>query len=195
MRDLQNLDRPALIAVGVRIHAHRHAVARFALLAVPVAGLRNLAAEVALVNPAHHTTSIRAPRRIHTRPASLRFDNLAICHLTICNSTHPVNIGDVIKRSGFHLVGQMLNKPAAAQRISHSGDPGFMSQNLLCAQGNRHGLLCRQAERLIHAVGVQALAPAQHRGHRLISHAHDIVHRLLLGKRAAGRLHVGFHEP
>jgi hypothetical protein len=70
-----------------------------------------------------------------------------------------------------------------------------VGEDLLRAQGDRHGFLGRQAEGLVHGVGVQALAPAEHAGHRLVRHADDVVQRLLLGERASGGLHVGLHPP
>ena len=51
-------------------------------------------------------------------------------------------------------------------------------------------LLGRQAERLVVAVGVQALRAAQHRRQRLERDAHDVVLRLLRGERRAAGLGV-----
>ena len=48
----------------------------------------------------------------------------------------------------------------------------------------------RQPQRLVERVRVQTLRTAQHRGHRLIGGAHDVVVRVLLGQRHAGRLTV-----
>ena len=52
-----------------------------------------------------------------------------------------------------------------------------------------------QAKSFIHAVGVQTLATAQHAGERLISHANNIVHGLLLSERATRGLNVRTHKP
>ena len=52
-----------------------------------------------------------------------------------------------------------------------------------------------ERERLIHRVSVQRLRTAEYRGHRLIGHAHDVVHRLLRGERHTCRLRVKAHDP
>src|SRR5438552_16162559 len=50
-------------------------------------------------------------------------------------------------------------------------------------QRDLHGLFGRDRERLVHAIGVQALRAAKHRGKRFEASAHDVVHVLRLRER------------
>jgi hypothetical protein len=49
-----------------------------------------------------------------------------------------------------------------AQRVDGAGDARLVGEDLLGAQRDGHRLLGRQAQRLVHGVRVQALAPAEH---------------------------------
>ena len=73
--------------------------------------------------------------------------------------------------------------------------PDLVGDDLLGAQGDGDGFLAGQGQRLVHAVGVQALRAAQHRRQRLDGHAHDVVFGLLGGERCAGGLGVGAQQP
>ena len=68
-----------------------------------------------------------------------------------------------------------------------------MRQDLLRAQRDRGRLFRRQAERLVHAVRVQALRPSQDRRQRLHGDADDVVLRLLRRQSRAARLRVETH--
>ena len=86
--------------------------------------------------------------------------------------------------------GERLDEVAAAQRIDRVGHARLVGQHLLRAQGQRDGMFRGQRQRLVHAVGVQRLAAAQHRGQRLVGHANQVHLGLLVLQRAAGRLGV-----
>ena len=89
-----------------------------------------------------------------------------------------------------HLLGQGFDKVAAAHRIDRVGYAGFISQNLLRAQCQSGGMLGRQGERFVHAVGVQRLAAAQDGRQGLIGHTDQVHFRLFILQRAAGSLSV-----
>ena len=65
-------------------------------------------------------------------------------------------------------------------RVDH---PGLGGDDLLRPQRQPGGFLGRQRQRLVVAVGVQALRPAEHRGQRLERDPNDVVERLLGGER------------
>ncbi len=96
-------------------------------------------------------------------------------------------------RLGFalELVGERLDVVRAAERIDHVRDAGLVGEDLLRAQRDLHRFLGGERQRLVHRVGVQRLRPAEHRGHRLVGDAHDVVRRLLRGERHAGGLASG----
>ena len=71
----------------------------------------------------------------------------------------------------------------------------LVGDDLLRAQGDAHGLLARQRERLVVGVGVQRLGAAEHAGQRLDRRADDVVERLLGRQRHAGGLRVEAHQP
>ena len=83
-----------------------------------------------------------------------------------------------------------LDRPGAADRIDGVGDAGLGRDDLLRAQREARRVLGRQRQRLVAAVAVQRLRAAQHGGHGLQGHAHDVVVGLLRRQRAAGRLRV-----
>ncbi len=110
------------------------------------------------------------------------------------HAAHAVDLSDDRVGVGLHLIGQRFDVPRTAQRIDRAVHARLVGQDLLGAQRHADGGFRRQAERLVHRVGVQTLASAQHAGHGLVGHADDVVQRLLLGQRTAGRLHVRPHE-
>ena len=76
------------------------------------------------------------------------------------------------KDAAFILAGQVFDIVGPAQRIDHCSDVSLFSDDLLSAQGQFHGFLGRNREGLIHAIGVQALGPAQNSGQCLQAGAH-----------------------
>ena len=106
---------------------------------------------------------------------------------------HPSDVVDapeVIIAAGLQLIGHRLQKVAAAQRVDGVRYAGFVGDNLLRAEGLQRRLLRGQRPGLVLAVGVQRLAAAQHRRHRLQRHPHHIVVGLLRRQRLAGSLGV-----
>ena len=65
-----------------------------------------------------------------------------------------------------------------------------MGDDLLRAKRDQRSVLGWQRQCFVERIGVQRLAAAQNRGQRLNRHAHDVVFRLLRGKRRAGCLRV-----
>jgi hypothetical protein len=74
--------------------------------------------------------------------------------------------------------------------VGGGGDPGFFAEDLLRAQGEGGGLLGREGERFIVAVGVQRLRAAEDGREGLIGDADDVVQRLLRGEGDAAGLRV-----
>ena len=145
VRDLQDLDVVRVVAVAVGVHADDDPVARFHLLPEAVRRLGDRATEVALVDAAH-----------------------AAAHL--------VDLVDDGEGVLLHLVGQRFDEPRTAERIDGAGDARLVGEDLLCPERDRAPrFLRRQAKRLVHRVGVQALAAAEHAGHRLVGDADDVV--------------------
>ncbi len=72
-------------------------------------------------------------------------------------------------------VGERLDEVRAAQRVGDPGHAGFVGQDLLGAQRERRGFLAGQRERLVPGRGEHRLHAAEHRGHRLVGHPHDVV--------------------
>ena len=68
--------------------------------------------------------------------------------------------------------------------------PLSAGDDLLRPERDPRRLLGRQRQRLVAAVAVQRLRPAEHRRQRLQRDADDVVVRLLRGERAAGGLRV-----
>ena len=88
--------------------------------------------------------------------------------------------------AGLGGVGERLDEIGAAQRVRDAGHSGFVGQDLLGAQRQRGGLLGGQCERLVPGRGEHRLDTAQHRGHRLVGHPHQVVLRLRgIQRRAA----------
>ena len=88
-------------------------------------------------------------------------------------------------------MGQLFHIVAACQGIDDIGDAGFFLQNQLSIARNSGGILGRQRNCLIQRVGVQRLRPAQHRRHRLIGGANDVVVGILFLQGHAGGLAMG----
>ena len=89
------------------------------------------------------------------------------------------------------LVGQALDIIRAAERIGDVGDAALLGDDELGVAGDPGGEIGRQRHRLVEAVGVQALRPAQHRRQRLQRRADHIVVGVLLGQRDAAGLAMG----
>ena len=94
----------------------------------------------------------------------------------------------------LQLAGQRLDIPASAERIGDRGHPAFLGQDQLGVARDPRREIGRQRDRLVEAVGVQRLGPAQHRRQRLDRGADDIIVRVLLGQRHAAGLAVGAEQ-
>ena len=91
---------------------------------------------------------------------------------------------------GLDPVGELLDVPAAAQRVGDVDHAGLLHDHLLGAQGDLGGLFRRQRERLVEGVGVQRVGAAEHGGECLDAGADHVVVGLLGGQRDAGGLGV-----
>src|SRR5690606_12339887 len=116
------------------------AIARLDLLAEAVRRLRDLAPEVSLVDALDDPAVALGPRA----------------------AAHAVDLVDVRERLLLDLVGEGLDEPRAAERIDDARHARLVREDLLRAKRDRHRLLGREPERLVHRVGVERLAPAQH---------------------------------
>ena len=85
---------------------------------------------------------------------------------------------------------QRLDVVRAAERVDHVRDAGLLGEDQLRVARDARREVGRQRDRLVEAVGVQALRAAEHRRQRLVRGAHDVVVRVLLGERHARRLAV-----
>ena len=101
-----------------------------------------------------------------------------------------VDVVDDLEDLALVLGRQALDEIRAAERIDDRRDAGLVGDDLLRAQRDLHRLLGGNREGLVHAVGVQALRPAQHRRERLQAGAHDVDLVLRLGQRRGGGLAV-----
>ena len=93
------------------------------------------------------------------------------------------------------LVRLVFDEEAATQRIDGVGYAALFGDDLLRAHGDGHGFFTGQGQRLVHAVGVQALRAAEDGSQRLDGDAHDVVLRLLGSQADACRLGVEAQEP
>ena len=94
----------------------------------------------------------------------------------------------------LQFAGQRLDIPASAQRVGDGGDAAFLGQDQLRVAGDAGGEIGRKRHRLVEAVGVERLGPAEHRGQRLDRGADDVVVGVLFGQRHTRRLAVGAEQ-
>ena len=109
-------------------------------------------------------------------------------------ATARLHLAQPLTRPLFDLVGQSLDEIRTSQRIGGAGHSRLVRQDLLRPQRERCRVLGRQPQRLIVRVRVQALGATEHRGQRLVGHAHDVVQRLLRGQRDASGLGMEAHH-
>ena len=93
-------------------------------------------------------------------------------------------------RAVRHVLRQALHHVRARPRIDDAADVRLLLQQHLRVAGDARGEVRRQRDGLVERVRVQRLRAAEHGGHRLDRRAHDVVVRVLLGERPAGRLAV-----
>ena len=84
---------------------------------------------------------------------------------------------------GLDLIGQILDKERAGQRVGRPGDPRLQRDYLLGAQRQRHRFLAGELEGLVVAHHVNRLSPAEHRAQALDGRPDHVVQRLLRGQR------------
>ena len=111
------------------------------------------------------------------------------------HAAHVINFLNEFIGVGFHAISERLHEPASTKRIHRAMHASFMRQNLLRSKRHANRGLRWQAKSFIHAVGMQTLATSQHASERLISHAHNVVHGLLLGQRTTRCLNMRAHKP
>ena len=81
-----------------------------------------------------------------------------------------------------------------AERIDRVRYAGLVGDDLLRPQRDATPPPRSGGDRLIEGVGVERLGAPEDPGERLDRHADDVVHRLLLGQRGPGGLHVEAHQ-
>ncbi len=96
------------------------------------------------------------------------------------------HLGDLL----LHPVGMLFQKITAAQGVDCAGDPGFISDHLLCPHGQFGREFRRDLERLIERAGKDRLRPAEHGGHGFDSDSRNIVVRLRRHQRGAATHHA-----
>ena len=97
---------------------------------------------------------------------------------------------DQLHRRSLDPIRGLLDRVGAAHGIDGVRDAAFRGDDLLRSERDAGGFLGRQRQRLVAAVAVERLRPAEHGCQRLERHADDVVVGLLGGERAAGGLRV-----
>ena len=103
----------------------------------------------------------------------------------------PFEVGHDLDDLLLHRVGQRLDEVRPAQRVDGAGHAGLVGEDLLRAERERGALLGGERERLVPRGGEHRLHAAEHRRHRLVGDAHDVVVRLLRLERPAAAHHAG----
>src|SRR5258708_11930234 len=111
------------------------------------------------------------------------------------HAAHGVETVKILESAFFHVQGELFHEVGTAQRVHGLGHAGFVSDDLLRAQGDTGSVGGGQRQGFIVGVGVQRLSTAQHRGQGLYGHAGNVVHGLLRGERDASGLSVEAHQP
>src|SRR5215208_5327077 len=111
------------------------------------------------------------------------------------HAPHLVNLVEILVGLPLELVGQGLDEVGAAERVYGVRYTGLQGCYLLRPDGDAHRFFCRQRERLVERVGVQALGAAEDGRQSLEGGAGDVVVRLLRGQGDACGLGVEAHPP
>ena len=106
------------------------------------------------------------------------------------HAAHRVDLVEDGLRLLGHLLRERLHHVAAGPGVDDAGDVRLLLQDELGVARDAGRELGGQRDRLVEAVGVQALGAAEHGGHRLDGGAHDVVVRILLGQAPARGLAV-----
>ena len=109
-------------------------------------------------------------------------------------ATHLVDARNVFVCQALYFVRQRLDEVRASERVGRVGNAALVANDLLRAKRNARGFFGWQAERLVVAVGVQALRAAQNCGHALHGNTHHVVQGLLRGQCGAAGLRVEAHQ-
>ena len=88
---------------------------------------------------------------------------------------------EVVIRLFLHSVCLRFDEETTPKRIDRVRHARFLGDDLLGAQGNRHGMFRRQCQCFIERIGMQGLCAAQDSRKRLNRHTDNIVLRLLRG--------------
>ena len=97
---------------------------------------------------------------------------------------------DIIPGRGLDLIGEGFHVVTPAQGVCRARDPRLVRHDLLGAKGDLRRLFRREGQRLVEAVGVERLGPAQDPCQGLDRHPNHVVHRLLGREGRARRLCV-----
>ena len=145
--------------------------------------------EAVLVHPDDH---LLAPvdRRLAARR---RFLDAELGHARLDGFGHATERLDFLHELP-RLVGETVRERfdvvAATERIDDVGDSRLLGEDELRVARDTRRELARQRDRLVEGVRVQALRTTEHGGERLDGGADDVVVRVVLGERHAGRLAV-----
>src|SRR5208282_5742213 len=106
------------------------------------------------------------------------------------HAAHLVDAPDIFHRLALDAIGERLDSVTAAEWIDRIRDAGFFRDYLLRAQRDRHRLLGRQRQRLVHGIGMERLHAAEHSRQRLDRDADDVVDGLLRRERCTRGLRM-----
>ena len=109
-------------------------------------------------------------------------------------AAHRVDLPDESAGAVHESRRQRLDGPRAAERVDDARDPGFVGDDLLGPEREKRGRLGGERERLVLAVRVERLRPAEDRRERLDGDADDVHVGLLGRERRARRLGVKAHR-
>ena len=119
--------------------------------------------------------------------------DLPLHPLVLDGLAHPaavVDLADDLEGLLLQFVGQALDVVTPSQRVDRVGGAGLVGEDLLGAQGRPDRLLGRDRQRLVLAVGVEALGATEDRRERLVGDPDDVVVDLLGRECRARRLGV-----
>ena len=109
-------------------------------------------------------------------------------------ATHLVDARNVFVCKALYFVRQRLDEVRASEWVGRVGNSALVANNLLRSKRNARGFFGWQAERLVVAVGVQALRSTQNCGHALHGNTHHVVEGLLRGQCGTTGLRVEAHQ-
>jgi len=100
------------------------------------------------------------------------------------HTPHRIESVEVFPAASLHVQRQPLEKVGTSERIGRIRNTGFVRDDLLRSQSEPRGMFGRKSKRLIKRIRVKRLSSSEHCRESLNCNAHNIVIRLLRGKRA-----------